>query len=36
MPRAQNPLEKVSAYLETEACLQEAVEYKRQHPNFSY
>jgi hypothetical protein len=33
MPRTQKPLENVSPYLETEARLQEAVEYKRQHPN---
>jgi hypothetical protein len=36
MPHAQNPLENMPTYLETEARLQEAVEYKRQHPNISY
>jgi Tc5 transposase DNA-binding domain len=36
MPRAQNPPENVSPYMETEAHLQEAVEYKRQHPNIPY
>jgi hypothetical protein len=36
MPRAQNPSENVSSYLETEARLREAVEYKRQHPDVSY
>jgi hypothetical protein len=36
MPRAQNPRKDVSTYLETEARLQEAVEYKRQNPDVSY
>ena len=36
MPRAQNPPENMPTYLETEARLREAVEYKRQHPDVSY
>ena len=36
MPRVQNPPENVSTYLETEARLREAIEYKRQHPDVSY
>ena len=36
MPHAQNPPENVFTYLETEARLREAIEYKRQHPDVSY